>query len=337
MVSDLDSLDSSDDYGLYFYAGTAAAKGLVVVSYDNSGNVDLGFQGIPYNGNGQVFLSYTEGANWAGWNLIGNPFTCKAYLADGRDFYRMNGAGNEIILATDNAINVCEGIFVVAESSSDNNVTFTTTNPTGGNAGPAALTLNLTQSRGNVIDNARIRFGEGRNYAKFALNESNARVSFTQGNKEYSLVRSNGQGEMPVSFKAAENGTYTLSFDMENVAFDNLRLIDNMTGIETDLLATPSYTFTAKTTDYASRFRLVFSANNVNENAENDTFAYFNGSEWVINASENATVQVVDVMGRIVVSTNGANTVATNGLTAGVYMLHLVDGNNVKTQKIVVQ
>lgn len=59
VVSDLDSLDSSDDYGLYFYAGTSAAKGLVVVSYDNSGNVT------------QHFLSsstpvYTAGAvtNW---------------------------------------------------------------------------------------------------------------------------------------------------------------------------------------------------------------------------------------------------------------------------------
>ena len=59
VVSDLDSLDSSDDYGLYFYAGTSAAKGLVVVSYDNNNNVT------------QHFLSsstpvYTAGAvtNW---------------------------------------------------------------------------------------------------------------------------------------------------------------------------------------------------------------------------------------------------------------------------------
>jgi hypothetical protein len=32
-----------------------------------------------------------------------------------------------------------------------------------------------------------------------------------------------------------------------------------MTGADIDLLQTPSYTFEAKTSDHASRFRLVFS------------------------------------------------------------------------------
>jgi hypothetical protein len=40
---------------------------------------------------------------------------------------------------------------------------------------------------------------------------------------------------------------------------DYLHLIDNLTGADVDLLQMPEYTFTAKTTDYASRFRLVFS------------------------------------------------------------------------------
>lgn len=59
VVSDPDSLNTSADYGFYFLAGTSAAKGLLVVSYDNSGNVT------------QHFLSsstpvYTDGAvtNW---------------------------------------------------------------------------------------------------------------------------------------------------------------------------------------------------------------------------------------------------------------------------------
>ena len=52
---------------------------------------------------------------------------------------------------------------------------------------------------------------------------------------------------------------------MENVEMDYLHLIDNMTGEDVDLLAGAStgsatYTFEAKTTDCASRFRLVFAS-----------------------------------------------------------------------------
>ena len=119
--------------------------------------------------------------------------------------------------------------------------------------------------------------------------------------------------------------------------FSRLRLIDNMTGADIDLLATPSYTFEAKTTDYASRFRLVFSSTGIEEN-ENANFAYYNGSEWVINATDNATVEVIDMMGRVIrVCTGGVHTLSTNGMASGVYMMRLIDGNNVKTQKIVVR
>ena len=52
----------------------------------------------------------------------------------------------------------------------------------------------------------------------------------------------------------------------EGVKLDHLHLIDNLTGDDIDLLAAgpltslgASYTFTAKPTDSASRFRLVFS------------------------------------------------------------------------------
>ncbi len=144
---------------------------------------------------------------------------------------------------------------------------------------------------------------------------------------------------MPVNFKAEKNGTYTLSVEAENVEMNYLHLIDNLTGADIDLLQTPSYTFNGKTTDYASRFRLVFSANNVNDNQEGNTnFAYINGEEIVIlNAEANATLQVVDLTGRIVSSTNVAHSVSTAGMVPGVYVLRLINGTDVKVQKIVVE
>jgi hypothetical protein len=63
---------------------------------------------------------------------------------------------------------------------------------------------------------------------------------------------------MPINFKAAHDGTYTLMFEKEDLELKSLHRIDNLTGDVIDLLAMPSYTFEAKTTDHASRFKLVF-------------------------------------------------------------------------------
>ena len=53
-----------------------------------------------------------------------------------------------------------------------------------------------------------------------------------------------------------------------------------MTGKDVDLLETPSYTFEAKTTDYASRFKLVFVCGDAND--DND-FAFYSNGNWIIN------------------------------------------------------
>jgi len=125
------------------------------------------------------------------------------------------------------------------------------------------------------------------------------------------------------------------------VEMNYLHLIDNMTGADIDLLQQPSYSFEARVNDYTSRFRLVFSANNGEDGPSTGsaTFAYYNGSEWVINNDGEATMQLVDMMGRII-STQTVNnhaTVNTNNLSQGVYVMRLVNGNDVKTQKIVVR
>ena len=48
------------------------------------------------------------------------------------------------------------------------------------------------------------------------------------------------------------------------------------------------------------------------------------------------SVEVVDMTGRVVVSVGGhTRCVPTTGIPAGAYFLRLIDGDNVKTQKIV--
>ena len=93
------------------------------------------------------------------------------------------------------------------------------------------------------------------------LNPDNTKLYSPQANVDYAVVPAEAEvGEMPLNFKAEHNGTYTLNFTAEEVSFSYLHLIDNLTGADVDLLSTSNYTFSALTTDDASRFRLVFTS-----------------------------------------------------------------------------
>ena len=290
--------------------------------------------GTPYQGNGEIELINSANAQFAGWNLVGNPFGVDAEIS--MDFYEMNEDGTGLVAGTEYVVDAMQGVFV-QYTAEDPTVIFMPIE-TGTNTGSGEkLVMNVNGNRGNTIDRAIVRFGEGRQLPKFQLNPNNTKIYVTEGDQDFAVVRSAAEAEMPVSFRASENGTYTIAVEAENVNMNYLHLIDNMTGADVDLLATPNYTFEARTNDYTSRFRLVFSANGTTDN-EVETFAYFNGSNWTVNNVGEATLQVVDVTGRIVSNEtiNGNATVSLNQ-PAGIYMLRLVSGNDVKVQKVVVK
>ncbi|MBR4391936.1 MAG: T9SS type A sorting domain-containing protein [Bacteroidales bacterium] len=298
--------------------------------YASKQRTELEFTGTPYDGDGVFDLNYTEGADMAGWNLVGNPYSTWATVD--KQFYIMNGTGTNLIVSETDTVAAMQGIFVKATEPGEY-VTFTqgSTEPEG------KIVLNVLKNRGNVIDRAIVNFGEGV-LPKFQLNPNDTKVYFPQANEEYAVVSSDEEGEMPVNFKANENNTYTLSVNAENVEMEYLHLIDLMTGANINLLANPNYSFEANTTDFASRFKLVFVANNgINEHNSNN-FAFFNGSEWVINNEGEATLEVIDMTGRVLntMTVNGNATTKVNAAT-GVYMLRLTNGNDVKTQKVVVK
>ena len=236
---------------------------------------------------------------------------------------------------------------MVQVSAENKVVTFTRVEPTTQQTSqPNQLQMTVAQqvmSRGTatsmVNDNAIINFNAGSRLEKFAFNADAAKLYIPQNGKDFAIVSAEGQGEMPVNFRANTDGQYTLTVTPEGVEMNYLHLIDNMTGNDVDLLATPSYTFNATTRDYESRFRLVFAANNENGvSTGSTTFAYFSNGSLVVNNEGNATLQVVDVMGRIVKSEsiNGSASINVNA-APGVYTLRLVNGNDVKTQKVVVR
>ena len=325
--------------------------------YANSGNVKLTFAGTPYNGDGIVELTYSEendNPNMWGWNLVGNPFAETAYIDC--DFYVMNIDGSDIVVAerTDYHVEPMEGIFVYAEDEDDETLTFTTNAPSKGRGQKSESdqivislsTLNAQRSP-SIIDRAIVRFGEGQTLPKFQIRNNSTKVYIPMDGKEYAIAYAGNQTEMPLNFKAHKNGTYTLTIlataNCQLPTINYLHLVDNLTGADIDLLAPPcppqkggSYTFEARTSDYASRFKLVFNANGAEDN---DDFAFIDADgNIVINGT--GTLQIIDMLGHVLTTRNvhsDFRLLSSDFRSSGVYVLQLIDGEKVKTQKIVIR
>lgn len=309
--------------------------------YANEQNVTLSFTGTikPYTTESDAHMMDIA----SGYNLIGNPYTFAAYID--KPYYSLNENRNTIVPTEikNEPINPCTGVIV---DGGENGVTVgfykESQSIQAVNNGNIQMTLAQTiTTRGNsnveTLDKAIVSFNEGDQLGKLYFGTQNANIYIPQNGKEYAIVSAEAQGEMPVNFEAQENGIYTITVKVEDVEMSYLHLIDNMTGANVDLLQTPSYSFEAKTTDYVSRFKLVFSANMANDNLSDD-FAFFSNGQLIIANEGEASLQVIDVTGRVVATENINGTCSkTVNVKAGAYVLRLVNGNDVKTQKIVIK
>ena len=308
--------------------------------YANQTDLNAAFSGTlnPSQSTITKALEYTaEAGTLKGFNLVGNPYACNATV--GQDFYVMNDDGTEIGLAeSGREVKPCEGIFVKA-TGANQTVAFSKTGAKSARGG----SLDLTVSRGrSFVDRARVRLGEGEGMEKLTLREGGTRLAIPVGNVDHAVVCSQGQGELPISFKTSVNGTYTLGFEIDNVEFNYLHLIDNLTGNDVDLLVPEpvegpaSYTFEAKTTDYPSRFRLLFSTQATEPEGSDQPIAFISNGEIIVNGE--GTLQIVDMTGRILVCRDAVPaSLPTNELTPGIYVLRLISGNSVRTQKVVIK
>ena len=326
--------------------------------YANSANDTLQLQGILRTATETVNfpLSYTDGIALAGFNLVGNPFAHNVTSFTGSnvatEVYRMNETRDEVAVGTlseNNPLKPGEGFFVKA-TGDEASITF---NSRANNAERSNITLEVSEN-GLIVDRFILK-RDGEPLEKFTLNENSTRVYATEGAQDWAVVviaseaKQSSPTEQPVSFKAAKNGTYTLTVNVENMDLDYLHLIDNMTGADIDLvpllrgqggLRQPAtYTFTAKTTDYASRFRLVFNANDASTGSATDApFAYISNGNIIINGA--GTLQIIDILGKELVrkelSTLNSQ-LSTLNFVPGVYVLRLIDGDSIRTQKMIVE
>ena len=225
--------------------------------------VTLYFEGRLQNGLATVNipLSYTEGISLAGYNLVGNPYvhnvTSYASTNVAEGCYRMNDAQDEIIvseISEANPLKPAEGFFVKA-TGENASITFNPQIKSKANHN-GSIRLEITEN-GQLIDRIIIK-KEGEPLEKLSLNPQNSKLYATHDQQELAIVPIK-DNEQEINFRAAHNGTYTLRVNNEGMEVNYLHLIDNLTGADVDLLIEPNYTFQAKTTDYASRFRIVFS------------------------------------------------------------------------------
>lgn len=320
--------------------------------YANASNTTLNFTGLLYTASNKVYqkINHNEDVDQVGVNLIGNPYTCNAEMTTANrisGIFMMNDDRDDVIVYDDGdfdytAVAPMTSFFAVATQFHNNaKVTMSPVDleeheddvPGIIRSNVPSLKMELT-ANGIVKDRIYVKAGEGDNCIKFNLRNEGTKLYVPQDGKNYAIAYTNDANVMPVSFRTAENGTYTLNFNTRNYSY--LHLIDYMTGADVDLLSTSSYTFDANTSDYTTRFKLIFSEDAINEIA--DSFAYMSNGNLMINNNGEATLQVMDITGRILSSENIQDCYSKSlNMSAGVYVIRLINGANVKAQKIVVE
>lgn len=322
----------------------ALANGTGYLYANNSIDGELSLPGElqPSANDVDIPLSYTSSLNTLkGFNLVGNPFPCNANVSGdiAEDFYVMDEGGSQLELATDDVVNPFEGIFVQAMGENANATFSRVENNAKGNTVSSYFDITVSEGR-SEIDRARVRMGEGKGLEKFSLNENSARIYIPIEKQDYASVFVSDQKVLPLNFEPTKNGTYTLTFDLKNVDLAYLHLIDNLTGADTGILnASASYSFDAKTTDYASRFKLVFAEKKLpNESIGSDFMYYADGQLFVFGTEGNGTIQIVDIAGRVLLNENVDGFAAKSiSLNPGIYVARMVCGDVVKSQKFVVE
>ncbi len=331
-------------------------------------------RGTLNNGDVNIPVTYTAENEWtglAGYNLLGNPYqsyldfdefvTGNPSLWGGSDTYAQtyavfsSGATKEVedpedpgqtitvnepawlqykkgtskgANTADRYINMHQGFFI--QTSQTTTAYFTnvmrTNDATPNFRGPRPayplINFELSDCNGSK-DIAVLEVGRPENDGamKLRVGSATGRISLRHDNTDFGILFSDmTEGSQPLRFETEEDGTFTLSWNTANANFSSLTLVDNITGVNYDMLAHDSYEFEGRASDYKSRFKILI-------------------GEFT-DVEDKGQLTVTDVMGRMVYTdnlTNDQNRVSLNGLSQGVYLMQVRNGNGAKVQKIVVR
>ena len=248
------------------FQSVVAMKGLLYANHDDVTIRMSSNAGLYKTTNAFAINLSHESEIIPGFNLVGNPFACNASVrlygssVYAADIYVLNPAGDELVSASAaRVLHPMEAVFVQYQENYPRALFSPIT--TGDNRDIPMIeedVLELSVSKADdkdaVLNNVRIHFGEGYNVDKLMLNGNNTCLSIVSEGKEYGSFYVEGQKQLVLNFKAAAEGTYTLSLGETD---RGVTLIDTLTGTKTDF-SKGAYTFKASPEDSVERFVLVF-------------------------------------------------------------------------------
>ena len=314
--------------------------------YANTANTNVVFKGtFNANENVQVSLGYHDNV-LAGFHFVGNPFTHNitethfsatdaTKLAIG--FYAVTPQG-ALESRTSGTIAPMESVMIKTTGETVLNINKKVSAKRSKSENNGQIKINVANSQ--YSDVAYVSFNEGIGLDK--INHRNAEIPMVyipvDGVNYAIATMSYDVNEIPVSFKAATMGEYTIGAEAQNCEYAMMTLVDRFTGVETNLLI-EDYTFMATSNDNAERFIIKLAMSNSND-GDNENFAFINnGMMYIYNIEGQGVVNVYDVTGRPVAEYNVAESanISTSDFAAGVYIIRMSDENGVKVQKIVVE
>ena len=348
------------EYDLFKYDGTQ--KGLQWVNFKNPEHSDLEqtFQqgsgylaSYEYNTTARFIgnlnhetsfdfsdaLSYNADDDYANFHLLGNPFTFDMDITKATFTNMVNGVA--IITSeggydySQTTIPVGDGFFV--QTTNENPSMYYNHNASVSRRGSESNnSLNITATGNTGKDNVVINFaGKSEGFDKLQnFNDAIATVYVAEDGKNYGIYNCDADvQEVELSFNANQMGNYTISIE-PNGKFQTVTLVDRFTGVETNMLV-EDYHFTAMSNVNTNRFivRMV----NGQESTDNSHFVYQSGEELIIDAE--GTVQIIDVMGRVLLSDEVESTnnrINVSGFQNGTYMVRVINGSEVKVEKVVI-
>ena len=289
-----------------------------------------------------------EGKIWSGDEAFAQTYA--VYDPEAATYLQYKESTSKEAKAADQNINMHQGFMIRVSKAGTAKFTNDMRTNTKGNGFRGTENhyplINFTLNNGTTNDVAVLELGRPENDGalKLRVGDTKGRISLRHDNQDFGILfRDITEGSQPLYFDTDEDGTFTLSWNTANADFSSLTLVDNLTGVKYDMLANDSYTFQGNASDYRSRFKVVIGRfTGIDEedgpSTGSGTFAFFDGSDWVVNGQGQLTV--TDMTGRTVYSsnlTNDQNRVSLNGVANGVYLMRVANGQNVNVQKIVVR
>ncbi len=322
-------------------------------------------------------LSYTAGGTYAGFHLVGTPYTSAydvsiadaitgtnwtsdVWVRNDGNFETHNIAGATGTL-TGNVIPAMQGFWIRGDGVGDMDITFDIANQVHSGANTVYKEwineVHLSVTNGELDDELVVYFNDNATGSfekfdsekRFAASDLYPQIyTVAEGYKLAINGLAAGKEEyvVPVGFQANNAGTFTfsaLNVDEFDAAF-NVYLVDNETN-ETIDLRKEGYTFeTTDALNNAGRFELVLTQGTTGIEDVADNFNVFTNNNVLYmnsNVSGNAHIRVTDILGRVaqeeLIELNQGMNSFELNTTNGVYVVTVKCNNKVYTEKVVIK